>query len=243
MQEQRQFIAPAFVIALGIFASALVVASTWREVRSFDNALSVTGSAKQAVTSDEVKWTAEISRTVVGRSAVDGAYKAIQNDLTIVKSSLVKSGIPESDISTFPIYVSEMYDYQSKGATPSTYRVAETMIVRSKDIDKVEQLAKDNAQFLARGIFINTNALEYYYSKLPDLRVTLLGDAIKDAKARAGEIAKASGSTVGSLKSASSGVVQVLAPNSVDISDYGTYDTSSKEKEVLVTVRASFVLE
>jgi hypothetical protein len=77
---------------------------------------------------------------------------------------------------------------------------------------------------------------------LSDLRVSLLGDALKDAKARANEIARASNQNIGKLKSASSGVVQVLAPNSTDTSDYGTYDTSTINKDISVTVRATFVV-
>jgi hypothetical protein len=38
------------------------------------------------------------------------------------------------------------------------------------------------------------------------------------------------------------GVVQVMQPNSVDISDYGNYDTSTVEKEIMITVKASFSL-
>ncbi len=38
------------------------------------------------------------------------------------------------------------------------------------------------------------------------------------------------------------GVVQVLPPSSTEVSDYGAYDTSSIEKEVMVTVKASFRL-
>ena len=53
-------------------------------------------------------------------------------------------------------------------------------------------------------------------------------------------IASSTGQTVGKLKSASSGVVQVMQPNSTDVSDYGSYDTSTIEKEVSVTARAVF---
>jgi hypothetical protein len=90
---------------------------------------------------------------------------------------------------------------------------------------------------------VSTQSLEYYYSKLPDLRVSLLEDAVKDAKLRAEKIAAGTGRRVGSVRAASSGVVQVLSPNSVDISDYGNYDTSSVDKDVMVTVKASFDLK
>jgi len=75
------------------------------------------------------------------------------------------------------------------------------------------------------------------------LRVSLLSDAIKDAQARAAKMAEATGRKVGDLKSAASGVVQVLSSNSLEVSDYGTYDTSKINKNVMVTVRAAFGLK
>jgi hypothetical protein len=51
------------------------------------------------------------------------------------------------------------------------------------------------------------------------------------------------GKKVGQLKSASSGVVQVMSANSLDISDYGSYDTSKIEKNIMLTVKATFTLK
>ena len=73
--------------------------------------------------------------------------------------------------------------------------------------------------------------------------MALLSDAIADAKARAVKLAQAGGKNIGALQSASSGVVQVLAPNSANTSDYGTYDTSSIEKNIMVTVKTSFEIK
>jgi hypothetical protein len=89
-------------------------------------------------------------------------------------------------------------------------------------------------------VLFSTQSLEYTYSKLPELRVSLLKDAMTDARARANSIASSDGKGVGALTSASIGVVQVLSPSSTSVEDYGAYDTSSIEKEVMVTVRASF---
>jgi len=47
-----------FIIGLGI------ISYTWFQVKASDNALSVTGSAKQSVTSDLVKWNSNFSRKV-----------------------------------------------------------------------------------------------------------------------------------------------------------------------------------
>lgn len=47
----------------------------------------------------------------------------------------------------------------------------------------------------------------------------------------------------GAVQSANMGVVQVMSVDSVEVSDYGAYDTSNIEKEVMVIVKATFRLD
>jgi hypothetical protein len=112
----------------------------------------------------------------------------------------------------------------------------------SGDPRLVELLAKNISTLAARGIVVSAQVPQYFISDLPKQRIALIGKAVEDAKARATEIARSTGRGVGSLQSASGGVVQVLAPNSIDVSDYGNYDTSTIEKKVMVTARATFYL-
>jgi hypothetical protein len=70
--------------------------------------------------------------------------------------------------------------------------------------------------------------------------VTLLTDAITDARARAQAMAKSGGQKVGNLISATSGIVQVLSAGAIDNGEYGQYDTSKINKDISVTVRATF---
>ncbi len=135
----------------------------------------------------------------------------------------------------------EVYDYNNSGA-PKRYTLQQTVTVDSTDVQKITNASKNAQELINQGVLISINPVQYYYSGLAEARVNLLGEAIKDAKARAGEIAKSNGQRVGKLKTASSGVVQVLSPNSVEVSDYGSYDTSTIEKDVMVTVRASFIV-
>jgi hypothetical protein len=93
------------------------------------------------------------------------------------------------------------------------------------------------------GVFVSNTSLEYFYSGLPDARIKLSGEAIKDAKNRADSIATASGDRIGKLQSVTGGVIQVLPPNSTDVSDYGTYDTSTISKVITLSVRAAFTIK
>ncbi len=239
---QRGIIFAALLVGSGLIVATWIGTSAWKTVRGYDNTLSVTGSTKQKVTSDSVKWTMEITRHSLGADGLKDANKKIKDDIISTVTWLKGAGIDETAVIITPVSTTENYDYNKSVSAPRDYTLRTTVIVSSDAIDKVTMLAKNTDSLVNQGVFANSVMLEYYYTHLSDLRVSLLGAAIKDARARAEEIAKAGGKTVGTLKSASSGVVQVLPVNSVDVSDYGSYDTQNIEKEVSVTVRTSFVL-
>jgi hypothetical protein len=48
---------------------------------------------------------------------------------------------------------------------------------------------------------------------------------------------------VGSVLSAQAGVFQIIEPHSTETAAYGVYNTSSRKKEIRVTVHARFSLE
>jgi hypothetical protein len=210
------------------------------KARQLDNTLSVTGSAKQQITSDTAKWRSSFSRTVPTYN-LNAGYSQMKADEDLVLSFLKENGIEEKDIIISPVSMSQNYKYDSN--SPKEYDLRQTVEVQSNDVGKVTQIAKNTQSLIQEGVIFSSDYMEYYYSKLPDLRVSMLSDAIKDAKARAQKIAESSGESVGTIKSASMGVVQVLPVNSVEITDYGSYDTQTIEKEVMVTVKALFMLK
>lgn len=232
------FVLPALVLGVAFVLASVIGGYTFYKTRTLDDALSVTGSAKTSVKADTVKWTFSTSRRVAEFSLQNG-YASLARDLTAVQKFLSQNGIKEDQIIITPVFMEQMY-YDSNYQGPREVTLRQMITVSSQDVDGITRLAKNTDVLTQAGIFINTNQPEYYYSKLADLRVSLLSDAVKDAKARAEQIAKSSGQNVGTLKAASSGVVQVLPPNSIEVADYGAYDTSSIDKDVMVTVRATF---
>jgi len=230
----------AIILGISIIISASIGSYTFYKVKSLENTLSVTGSARERVTSDIVRWVGVFSRNVPSDSLKKG-YQQMNNDLNLVLEFYKENGIDSKNLIISPVSVEQPWLYDKQA--PREYILKQAVEIQSSDIPKITELAKNFQKLLDRGVIFSTQSLEYYYSKLPELRVTLLTDAMNDAKARAERIAQSTGQKVGGLKSASMGVVQVLAPNSTEVSDYGTYDTSTIEKEVMVAVRAVFVLK
>lgn len=228
------------ILGLSIIISFALASYTFYAIRSTDS-ITTTGSSKKEVTSDKVKWTSTITR-VVKLSTVKDGYAKMDNDLKEVKNFLASNGIPAEQIDISPVLMNEIYDNNNQ--TEKSYNLIQNIEVQSADVQKIADLAKNtNSLVTDKGVIFVTTSLEYYYSKLPDARVELLSSAVADAKARAGKLAEAGGKKIGSLKSASSGVVQVLAPNSAEVTDYGTYDTSKIQKEIMVTVKATFQIK
>lgn len=239
---EKSLIKTSIILGVFLIIGVSIVSYSMYQIKASDNSLSVTGSAKQAVSADMVKWNGSFSRTVYASSLKTG-YSQMKNDEAIVSKFLKDNGVVDIEITISPISMQEQYDYNKSSGTPTEYVLSQNVTIQSSDIKKIQNISKNTQTVIDQGVIFSAYSPEYYYSKLPEMRVTLLPEAMKDAQKRAESIAESTGKKVGDLKSASMGVVQVLKPNSIDISDYGNYDVSTVEKEIMITVKASFSLK
>lgn len=238
MNKFFQNTSPAIVTGVAIILATIIGAATFYNVRSLDNTLSVTGSTKVRVKADLVKWTIS-TNSVVSPSEVSYAYTKVSDNAAKIKAFLLKNGITTEQMTISPIYND---DYWS-GTNVRQVNVRQTITVNSKDVERIKTISENMTALAQQGVPFSPESPQYSVSSLPELRVSLIGKAVVDAKARATEIAESMGQSVGKLKSASSGVVQVLQPDSNEVSDYGQYDTMTIDKDVMVTVRATFLLK
>ena len=242
-ENKSQMFKSSFVIGVAIIISAIIGAYSFYSIKAMDDSVSVTGSAKKSVVSDQASWSLSFMRVVTLDTTKDG-YSEMNSDLNTVKSFFTKNGFNESDLTISPVLMNEVYDGNTQ-STVKKYNLSQSITVSSSDVNKIDALtkSKDLQAVVQSGVILNTQSPQYTYSKLSELKVSLLPDALTDAKARAEAIVKLAGGSVGKIKSAGSGVVQILSPGSSDVSDYGSYDTSSINKDVMVTVRASFQIK
>lgn len=232
---------PALVLGTALVICAVILSNTAYKIKVSSETIEVTGSAKVAVTSDFAKWVITLE-TKTGLSNQSEGYTRLDEATKQISTFLNEKGY--SDIETPAPSIYPTYVYPENGEPYQTgYQVNRQIVVRSSDVRGIEALAGATLPQKDQTYTISTGSVELTYQKLPEARVSLLSDAIKDATARAEAIAKESGRSVGQLKSATGGVVQVLPVGGVEVADYGSYDTSSVNKEVMVTVRAEFTLE
>ncbi len=113
---------------------------------------------------------------------------------------------------------------------------------KSDRLADVEPMALDPAAVLRDGAALEFSQLEYFFSGIAQLKQELLSFATRDARERAAQIAENTGSRVGKIISARSGVFQITEPYSTEVSGFGMHNTSTRQKEITVTVHASFAL-
>jgi len=237
--SQHPLVTLGLILGGSFLVAVILGAITVFQIRGQGDLVSVTGSAKIQVTSDQGKWTSNVSRQA-RESDLKNGYAKMNTDMAEAKAFILSQGIAETELTISPVSMNEVY--QQNQSAEKLYNLTQTFTVQSSDVNKLTAASNNISQIINKGVIFSTQSVEYYYSKLPDARIELLSAAIDDAKLRAGEIAKNSGKGVGSLKSATSGVVQVQSLNSTDTSDYGMYDTSQIEKQITVTVKAAFTL-
>ncbi len=236
----------AFLIGIALAFNGL------QSIRSLDKTISVTGSAEKIVESDSAKWSLSITRSVSSENLREGST-ALQSDVKKVTEYLITKGITGSSIERAPTetqvvcFSASDANYDRFGnrvcAGEGSYLLSSRIVVNTDKAKEISDISQQTTEYaLSQGITVTNSSVEFFYNKLTDLRVELLGAATENAKLRAEQIAKSTGKKLGNLQSASMGVFQVTSKQSVDFSDYGSYDTSTYEKKVTAIVRTAFSL-
>lgn len=236
----QPLVAAATILVVGGLLIGGLGAYTAYNIKIANDNIEVTGSAKQTVTADTARWIVNLE-TKTGINDQELGYARLEEATAKITAYLEGQGFTDFETPAVSSYPS--YTYPQFGEPIFTgFNVTRQIIVRSSDVTAINELANNIAPFTGTNYNVTTQSLELTYSELDEMRVQLLSEAIKDAEARAEAIASKSGRTVTMLRNASSGVVQVLPAGSIEVSDYGMYDTQSMQKEVMVTVRATFSL-
>lgn len=228
------------IFTAGMVASTFKIANSIEEVKGSNN-ITVTGSAKQQIKSDLIVWQGTYSRQA--KTAAE-AYTLLAQDKVKVLKYLDGKGMNEKVRTVSSVYTLPIYETNFNGVTTNnilSYRLSQNVEIRSNAVDEVTQISREVTELIQQGIELQSNPPEYYFTKIADLKVTMLAAATKDAKLRAEQISSNTGSKIGKLKSAKMGVFQITPLYSTDVSDSGINDISSIDKEITAVVTCSFL--
>jgi hypothetical protein len=249
MLEKDSRILVLVPVAVAMIASSWIGARSWERVKTRTvRTIEVTGSAKRRITSDLVEWQARIETRNADLTA---SYRELHADVDKTIAYLKAQGLTDAEISVSSVTREELTDTEVVGSgedriekkIPKGFLTTQSIVVTSKDVSKVEKISREATSLIDQGVPIDSLPPAYYYTKLGDVKIEMLAEASKDARARADRmVASADGKRTLKLSKADMGVINVNPANSTDTSWEGNNDTSSLDKDIITIVHVTFDL-
>lgn len=244
MSNTSRFLVAAIVLGLSLIIAFWVAGSSVKYRSKSGENIIVTGLAEKDFVSDLIVWSGYYSRKSLDLKT---AYATLKQDENTIRQYLAGKGIKPAEMVFSSVVINKEFDTRmdEMGRQASSmftgYNLSQTVNIESVDVVKVEKLSREATQLIESGIEFNSSPPAYYYSKLADIKIDLLGKASKDAKLRAESIAENAGSSLGQLKKATMGVFQITGKNSNENYSYGgAFNTSDKNKTGSITIRMEF---
>jgi hypothetical protein len=229
-------------LATGLVFASLVVAGAWTRIAE-SQIITVTGSARKNVRSDLVLWRAGFS---VDAPTLLEAQRKLQADFARITAFLQQRGL--TDFAAQPVQIHELTARQKDADDETTqavrvgYRLTQSVIVRSAEVDRVPKLAGDTGELLQQDVTFVSEGFEFIYTRAGDAKVEMMAEATRDARARAEQIGIQGGRQIKELRSARMGVVQINPLYSSSTSWEGNNDTTSLDKTITATLNATFAM-
>jgi len=230
-------------LAAGLIISAAQVTRAWLHIAD-SQVISVTGSARQDVSSDNAIWSANFSAE--GDNLVDAQQK-LKTDAAKVEQFFKQRGVTNAEISAIAIKrlkqasTSQFGDDENKKTVG--YRLTQSLRLESGNIQQVMDLQQQSVVLVGDGVELDDAGIAFEYTKTAEAKIDMLAAATKDARQRAEKIALEGDRKIRGLRSAKMGVFQITQRNSNETSAEGINDTTSRDKTVRAVVTASFTME
>lgn len=232
-----------FIVMLGVILTALIAANAIKHRNEAQDAITVTGLGEKEFVSDLIVWEGNL---IQESPSLQEAYRLIEQDKNQVREYMRSKNIPDSSVVFMFINIFKMEDPQYDdgryvGTRFSGYRLSQTFKIESHDVEKVENVSREISELISKGIQIESNAPQYYYTKLSDLKLELIASATEDGRRRAQKVAGESKSKLGKLRSGRMGVFQITGANENEAYSWGgSFNTSSKRKKASITVKLEY---
>lgn len=237
----------AIIIALAVIISAFLFSDAFKNRNQSNDTISVTGLGKKDFVSDLIVWSGSFSRKSF---TLKEAYAALDTDRENIKKYLISKGIAADEIVFSAVNFNK--DFQTTYNENGTMReqiftgftLTQNVSIQSKNVNKIEEISRQSSELINSGVEFYSNAPEYYYTKLAELKIKMIAEATKDAQTRAKSIAENAGADLGNLKKSDMGVFQITGQNSSEDFSYGgSFNTSSKNKTANITVKLVYQVD
>jgi len=227
----------AGLLAIGLVAGGALIGRGVENARVGDRAVTVRGLSERIVKADlavlPLRFTASGDILTDVQAKLDG-------DTRLVRAFLAQQGYKPEEIDLGRLEVTDVQsrEYQSQTAT-ARFILAQTVIVRTTDVDRVRTTTAALGDLVRQGVVLQDfRGPSYIFTKLNEVRPTMIAEATKSARSGAEQFAKDSGAALGGIRQATQGSFEILPRDQTNDSD----ESASLNKRIRVVTTVSYQL-
>ena len=151
----------------------------------------------------------------IGAESVEQAevQEQIDRDLSTVTEFLTEQEIEPEAIQPQRVEVTDLLaqPYRPEGVGDNRFIVAQTIIVRTEQVDRVARLNQQTGELVKRGVVLaDTGGPTYLFTRLNEIKPEMLAEATRNARLSAEQFAADSGSSIAEIRRASQGLFEIL---------------------------------
>lgn len=222
----------AGILAVGVAAAGALIGKGVENARVGDRAVTVRGLSERIVKADLAVLPLRFAAAGDDLQAVQADVDA---DTAAVRRFLTDEGYAASEVDLGRLEVTDQYarEYQQTNVA-ARYRVAQTVIVRTTNVDKVQATTRRLDELLRRGVVLQDyTGPSYLFTKLNEVRPTMIAEATASARTGAEQFARDAKANLAGIRSATQGSFEILGRDEIG------YDSNSqvfKKVRVVTTI-------
>ena len=229
------------ILALGLVVAGWVLGSQIKQTKLGEHYVTVKDLVERNVKSDLAIW------NISFRSSGDEFQTVLaagESQKQTVLSFLKKQGIQEGDIAISPPNVldRQAQEFGSVQGKQSRYILTQTIIVTSKDVDRIATANQRLGDLPQQGVILGGaqgsggSQLSFKFNGLNSIKPDMITEATRNARAAAERFAQDANAKVGSIRQASQGTFSISAANAGSSTDEsGNY--TNPDASIMKTVR------
>jgi uncharacterized protein len=160
------------------------------------------------------------------------AQASVDRDSREIRGFFAELGFPAAALQPTGVNVSTVTE---DGVVRFTVR--QRMALRSTDIRRAQAAVRRQFDLVRRGVLLEEGSgMAYTFTRLNDIKPVMVAAATRDARAAAEQFAKDSGTSVGTIKSATQGYFEITARDGDSGGGWGVSDSPDKKVRVVTTV-------
>ena len=237
----------ALVISFGI--SSIFLGRSLQRFKAEDRSVSVKGFSEREVKADLAVWV--IQTRMANNDLMEGS-RTIEEAKNKVINFLLQNQIKQDEIIVEGIVVTDkkaqQYDNFQQGVA-FRYLITQNFQIRSNNVDLIQKVSRMTGELLQVGVFLSNsnygNPLQFYFTKLNDIKPEMITEATKNARKAAQQFASENDSKLGRLKKANQGLFSIVDRTASLSGGEGGFASGTNDlfKKVRVVISAEYSID